>query len=287
MQSDRSPPKKKQKYVPDRPQALSTPVTTLRASHSRLQSLPQVENAASPVSATARRATSVHPTPPQTTRKLSNSVAASQLAPIPAPVFCSDTEPRDPLKDVEDPKSSSSDETSSDSDDESSSASRASDSKSDSERKKLAQLTEAPTPIELDMSSSPAREQTRPKQDIKTSAELDDEIADLRAQIAARERARARLAESSSERTPTLPPKPSRATPVPAPNLSHATPTPKSSSRRLKAPAKAPVWVEESAMEEEEGINGDTEEIDGGVETEEKDKAAKLTQQVPDRATER
>ncbi|KAG9085037.1 hypothetical protein FRC07_013476, partial [Ceratobasidium sp. 392] len=196
---------------------------------------------------------------------------------------------RDPWKDVEDPKSSSSDETSSDSDDESSSESRASDSKSDSERKSTAQPAEAPTPIELNMSSSPAREQTRPKQDSKTSAELDDEIAGLRAQIVAREREQARLvAESSSERTPTPPPKPSRATPVPAPKSSRATPAPKSSNRRSrsKAPVKAPVQVEESVVvEEEEGLNGDTEEVDGGAEAEEKEKVAKLTQQVLDRAT--
>ncbi|KAG9125169.1 hypothetical protein FRC07_008694 [Ceratobasidium sp. 392] len=291
MQSDRSPPKKKQKYVPDRPQALSTPVMTLRANHSRSQSLPRVKNAASPVSATVRRATSVHPTPPQTTRKSSNSVTASQLAPIPAPVFCSDTKPRNPLKDVEDPKPSSSDETSSNSDNKSSSKSHASDSKSDSELKSTAQPAEAPTPIELNMSSSPAREQTRPKQDIKTSAELDNEIANLRAQIVARERARARLAESSSECTPTPFPKPSRATPVPAPNLSRATPAPKSSNRRscLKAPVKAAVQVKESVVvveeEEEEGLNGDREEVDGGTEAEEKEKVAKLTQQVLDCAT--
>ncbi|KAG9126809.1 hypothetical protein FRC07_001882 [Ceratobasidium sp. 392] len=212
--SDRSPPKKKQKYAPDRPQALSTPATFLRASDSRSRSSPRVENAASPMAATSRRATSAHPTAPQTTRRPGNTAMVSRLAPIPAPAFRSDTESCGPLKNVEDPKSS---------DEESSSESSSSDSKSSSSRSELknsARPVEAPMPTELHISSSPAREQT-PK-------------------LAAREREREATlaAESSSERTPTPPPKPSRGTPVPASNLSRAPHPPKVVQRRPKAPAR-------------------------------------------------
>ncbi|KAG9106548.1 hypothetical protein FRC07_008796 [Ceratobasidium sp. 392] len=103
----------------------------------------------------------------------------TRLALLPAPIIRSDTKLCNPFKNVKSRKSSSSDTTRGNSDNRSSSKSRASGSKSNSKRKNLAQPANAPTPIELDMSSSPAHEQTCLKKVRKILTELNDKVVAL------------------------------------------------------------------------------------------------------------